>query len=70
MSALLESLNKATQAANLTVSDIREAHKAAIRENLMAEILLLDLIKQAAELELRLQHIRDTAEAISKGAKS
>jgi hypothetical protein len=58
---LQENLTKATQAMNLTVSDIRAAHKSAIHENQMAEILLLELLAQSVALEKRLKQLEQAA---------
>ena len=57
MKTHLEEVLKASQAANLLVSDLRQAHKAAIRENPLLEVVLLDLFTQALELERKLKAI-------------
>jgi hypothetical protein len=57
MNALNENLVKAQQGMNLVVSDLRSAHRAAIRENQFAEILLLDLIGEAVALENKLKQM-------------
>ena len=57
MKTHLEEVLKASQAANLLVSDLRQAHKAAIRENPLLEVVLLDLFTQAIELERKLKGI-------------
>jgi hypothetical protein len=50
-------VGKASQTAALLVSDLRQAHKAAVRENPLLELLLLDLLTQAREMERRLKGI-------------
>jgi hypothetical protein len=57
MNALAENLLKAQQTVSLAAQDIRAAHKAAIRENQFAEILLLDLLTEAIALEKKLNQM-------------
>lgn len=57
MKTHLEEVLKASQSANLLVSDLRQAHKAAIRENPLLEVVLLDLLTQSLELERKLKGI-------------
>jgi hypothetical protein len=54
---LLETLTKAAQTADFLASDVREAHSQACGENPALEILLRDLIADAAKLENRLAEI-------------
>jgi hypothetical protein len=54
---LLESISKAAQAADLLVSDVREAHSQACGENPALEILLRDLIADAMKVRNRLAEI-------------
>lgn len=49
-----ESITKASQTADLLWRDIREAHKAAVSKSNFAEILLRDLLAQAAHIKQRL----------------
>ena len=57
MNKQLESIVKATQCSDLLVSDIRAAHSVACRENPLLEILLRELIADAAKLNRRLAEI-------------
>jgi hypothetical protein len=57
MKTHVEEVLKASQSANLLVSDIRHAHKAAIRENPLLEVVLLDLLTQSIDLERKLKAI-------------
>ena len=57
MKTHVEEVLKATHSANLLVSDIRQAHKAAIREDPLLEVILLDLLTQSLELERKLKAI-------------
>ena len=57
MKTHLEEVLKASQAANMLVSDLRQAHKAAIRENPLLEVVLIDLFTQALELERKLKAV-------------
>ncbi len=57
MKTHLEEVLKASQAANMLVSDLRQAHKAAIRENPLLEVVLVDLLTQSIELERKLKGI-------------
>lgn len=53
----LEIITKATQAAQLLTGDIREAHSRACTDAPMLEILLRELIGDAAKLQTRLAEI-------------
>lgn len=64
--AIREKLAKAEQAANLLVSDLREAHRGS--EPLL-EIVLLPLLEQAARLEQSLK-VLNRAAGQSQGAAS
>ncbi len=57
MKTHLEEVLKASQAANMLVSDLRQAHKAAIRENPLLEVVLVDLLTQSIELERKLKAV-------------
>jgi hypothetical protein len=57
MKTHLEEVLKASLTANLLVSDLREAHKAAVRENPLLELIVLDLLTQAREMERKLKGI-------------
>lgn len=52
-----ESITKAAQCSDLLVSDIREAHKRACQENPLLEIMLRELIADAAKLKNRLAEV-------------
>ena len=52
-----ESVTKAAQCADLLTSDIREAHKLACRGNPLLEVLLRELIGDAAKIKNRLAEI-------------
>ena len=59
-----ENLTKASHEADYLLSDLRHAHSDAVRSgNRFAEILLLNLIKDAAALDLRIKQVREAAEA-------
>lgn len=62
MSQLLEDIIQATQAQNLANSAIHQAYKTTCANsdysNQLANIMLLDLIKESAELERKLQQIQ------------
>ena len=58
MSALLENVTKAAQAADLLRQDLRAAHSAAVVSNGAAEILLLDLLETAAALKSKAERLR------------
>ena len=60
----LEPLTKASQTAGLLCADIREAHTAATEP--LAEILLLDLVKQTAELHARIKQVLQAAQPKEK----
>lgn len=49
-----ESITKASQTADMLWRDIREAHKASVSKSNFAEILLRDLLAQAAHIKQRL----------------
>ena len=57
MKTHLEEVLKASQAASFLVSDLRQAHKASVRENPLLELILLDLLTQAQEMERKLKGI-------------
>jgi hypothetical protein len=57
MKTHLEEVLKASLTANLLVSDLREAHKAAVRENPLLELIVLDLLEQAREMERKLKGV-------------
>ena len=63
MKTHLEEVLKASQAANMLVSDLRQAHKAAIRENPLLEVVLVDLLTQSIEMERKLKGIDDALNA-------
>jgi hypothetical protein len=50
-------VRKASQTATLLVADLRQAHKIAVRENPLLELILLDLLTQAQEMERKLKGI-------------
>ncbi len=52
-----ESVTKATQCSDLLVSDIRAAHKVACQANPLLEIILRELIAEAAKIKNRLAEI-------------
>lgn len=52
-----ESLFKAAEMAGLLTRDLRAAHSDACTENPLLEILLLDLIAKAAEIEQQVKRI-------------
>lgn len=54
---ITEALTKAEQTAALVVSDVREAHQAACHAEPILTLLLLDVLEQAANLQVRLQQI-------------
>ena len=58
MSALLENVTKAAQAADLLRQDLRAAHSAAVVSNGAAEILLLDLLETAVEIRNKAERLR------------
>ena len=53
----IEAVTKASQCADLLVGDIREAQKIACQGNGVLEILLRDLIDDAAKIKNRLAEI-------------
>ncbi len=57
MKTHIEEVLKASLTANLLVSDLREAHKAAVRENPLLELIVLDLLEQAREMERKLKGV-------------
>ena len=57
MKTHIEEVLKASHSANLLVSDIRQAHKAAIKENPLLEISLRDLLHRAREMERELKQL-------------
>jgi hypothetical protein len=54
-----ETITKAVQCADLLVSDIREAHKMACQNEPAVELLLRDLIADAAKIKNRLAEIEN-----------
>ena len=59
-----ENLEKASHEVDYLLSDLRYAHSDAVRSgNRFAEILLLNLIKDAVALDLRIKQVREAAEA-------
>jgi hypothetical protein len=54
-----ETITKAVQCADLLVSDIREAHKLACQNEPAVELLLRDLIADAAKIKNRLTEIEN-----------
>lgn len=54
---LLETISKAAQAASLLESDIREAHKQAIRDNPLLELMLRDVISDSVKVQCKLAQI-------------
>lgn len=56
---LIENLEKAAQCGELLVSDVREAYSAA--KDTFAELVLLDLVVQAAELRRKLDGVLKSA---------
>ncbi len=52
-----ESIVKATQCSDLLVSDIRAAHRLACQDNRLLEILLRELIAEAAKINRRLAEL-------------
>lgn len=58
MNQLTEAVEKATQASELALSDIRDAHRIACDANPLAEILLMKITVQAAEVARHLAEIR------------
>lgn len=60
-----ENLTKANHEADYMLSDLRYAHSDAIRAgNGFAEIILLDLIKEAASLAEKIKRAREAAMAV------
>lgn len=53
----IESITKATQCAALLRDDIREAHKSSCEDNPVLEILLRELLGDAARLNNRLAEL-------------
>jgi hypothetical protein len=64
MNMTVENLTKATQCAEMLVSDIRGAHRGV--DNRMLEMLLRDLIADAARISTRLCEITSAAEEMAK----
>ena len=64
MKTHVEEVLKASHSANLLVSDIRQAHKAAIPESPLLEVVILDLLTQSIEMDRRAQGHRQSPEAI------
>lgn len=54
-----ETITKAVQCADLLVSDMREAHKLACQNEPAVELLLRDLISDAAKIKNRLAEIEN-----------
>ncbi len=52
-----EAITKATQCSDLLVSDIRAAHRLACQDNRLLEILLRELIAEAAKINRRLAEL-------------
>jgi hypothetical protein len=52
-----EEVLKAAQSAKQLDSDLRGAHKAAIRENYLLEISLRGILEKAVEMELKLKEL-------------
>lgn len=59
---LTEPITKAAQCADLLCSDIRQAHKAAVRTNPLAEIVLRDAMETALKLRARLAEVQAAVE--------
>lgn len=57
MTPQLEAISKAAQCAALLVSDIREAHQLACRDNPVLEILLRELIGDTTKIKNRLAEL-------------
>lgn len=53
-----ETITKAVQCSDLLTSNIRDAHKVACEENPVLEIVLRDLIADAARISRRLAEIK------------
>ncbi len=53
----LETITKAAQCADLLTSDIREAHKLACQDHPVLEIILRELIGDAAKIKSRLAEL-------------
>jgi SepF-like predicted cell division protein (DUF552 family) len=62
----LENLTKATQTSQLLVSDIQDLHKS---ENAILSSVAYDLLKEAAELHLKLKRLSEAVEVESKKAE-
>jgi hypothetical protein len=54
----LETITKAAQCADLLTSDIREAHKMACQDDPVLEIMLRELIGDAAKIKNRLTELQ------------
>lgn len=52
-----ENIEKAVHTSSFLVSDLQAAHAIAISENPVLSILLLDMIKRAAEIDFKLKEI-------------
>ena len=57
MSPLQEDTTKASQAASLLVSDIRDAHATACEKNQLAEMILIDILAQAVDIDQKLARL-------------
>ena len=57
MNPQLEAITKAAQCADLLLSDIRDAHKLACRDNPLLEILLRELLGDAVKIKNRLAEL-------------
>lgn len=62
MTIQLEALRKAAQCADLLVQDIHEAHRLACNDSPFLEILLLELIGDAAKIRNRIAQLQYRAE--------
>ena len=52
-----EAITKAAQCADLLTSDIRQAHKAACDDDPVLEIMLRELLSEAAKLATKLREL-------------
>ncbi len=57
MKPQLEAIVKATQCSDLLISDVRAAHRLACQDNPLLEILLRELIAEAAKINRRLAEL-------------
>ena len=59
MNKLLEETTKAAHTVDLLCGDLRQAYSVAVQKNALAEILCLEILRDAAKLKNRISNLSE-----------